>query len=29
MAHIGEVIEQPVTGERITFLKTAADGLKS
>lgn len=25
MAHAGQVIEHPVTGERITFLKTAGD----
>ena len=24
MAHVGEIIEQPLTGERITFLETAA-----
>ena len=24
MAHVGEIIEHPLTGERITFLETAA-----
>ena len=24
MAHVGETIEQPLTGERLTFLETAA-----
>ena len=25
MAHVGQTIENPVSGERFTFLKTAAD----
>lgn len=24
MAHVGQTIEHPVTGERLTFLETAA-----
>ena len=24
MAHVGEILEQPLTGERLTFLETAA-----